>query len=255
MWLHVERLEAHRPPAIRSKERPFIKASDDPNGEPPSLNEAALLHGINLAAEGKSPAERGELEQGTRAVAKAALATYTELWNAWAAGEGPRRASIRLYGDLFALKHALEAEATTRPQELVWGMGIATWKLTHGEHEVAFEYPLLTQVVEIELDGQTMALHIRPRATETRLEMDAFVACDVQGAPDVERTVKDWLLKHCDRPVTPFDSSCTGRGSFPGRPSPRCRESARRCTRRLGPGRQRGPGWNPARPGGTRASR
>jgi hypothetical protein len=45
-----------------------------------------------------------------------------------------------------------------------------------------------------------------PRATDTRVELDAFVACQVVGAIEVERAATAHLAKHKDSPVTPFDS-------------------------------------------------
>ena len=68
-----------------------------------------------------------------------------------------------------------------------------------------FEYPLLTQAVEIALDEMTMALEVRPRATDTRVELDAFVSCQVPGAAEVERAAREHLARDRDRPVTPFD--------------------------------------------------
>lgn len=70
-----------------------------------------------------------------------------------------------------------------------------------------FAYPVLTQAVEISLNDQTMAIEVRPRAMDTRVEMDAFVACQVNGAADVEKVAREHLAKHKDRPVTPFDPS------------------------------------------------
>jgi hypothetical protein len=43
-------------------------------------------------------------------------------------GEGPRRKTVSLYGDLFTLKHALESEETAKPIEVVLGVGIASWQ-------------------------------------------------------------------------------------------------------------------------------
>ncbi|MBN1928940.1 MAG: very short patch repair endonuclease, partial [Chlorobiaceae bacterium] len=139
-----------------------------------------------------------------------ALAQYSALWEAWAAGEKPRRQTIDLYGSLFAIKHQLEAEETTRPTELVWGIGIATWQLTLPESQgkvskIDFEYPLLTQQMEVGLDESTMALFLRPRATDTRYEGDAFASCVGRAAVEVERAARQQLEQNQEHPVTPFD--------------------------------------------------
>jgi len=111
------------------------------------------------------------------------LHEYIALWNAWAGEERPRRKTIALYADLFSLRHQLAAEETARPQELIWGVGISSRKLTFERAEFDFEYPLLTQAAEVALDEMTMSLEIRPRATDTRVELDAFVACSVPEPP------------------------------------------------------------------------
>jgi very-short-patch-repair endonuclease len=138
------------------------------------------------------------------------LDQYLSLWEAWAAGEKPRRYSIDLYGALFAIKHQLEAEETSNPTELVWGIGMATWQLQWQESlakvtKIDFEYPLLTQQMEVGLDETTMAIHLRPRATDTRYEGDAFAGCLGSGAVEVERAVRLQIELNQDRPVTPFD--------------------------------------------------
>lgn len=84
---------------------------------------------------------------------------------------------------------------------------MAVWKLFWEEGVVAFEYPLLTQAVEISMDQSTLALDIRPRATLPCVELDALIACGVTGATDVERAMRVHLESHPDQSVTPFDSS------------------------------------------------
>jgi len=46
--------------------------------------------------------------------------------------------------------------------------------------------------VEIALDEMTMALEVRPRATDTRVELDAFVSCQF-GSREVERAAREHL--------------------------------------------------------------
>ncbi len=206
VWLRIERLEADKPPRPPAAYRELFKVSDAPDDAPPSLNEARVAARFTELTKGKNPQERADIERRERAAALNVLSTYVDVWSAWAVGERPRRRTIALYGDLFALKHQLETEETSRPQELVWGVGIAAWQLKDQSDEVInFEYPLLTQIVEIGLAEESMRLEVRPRAVETRVEMDAFVACNIQGVTDVERALKEHLARHANRPVTPFD--------------------------------------------------
>jgi very-short-patch-repair endonuclease len=203
IWLKVDRLEADKPPAIPG----LCRVSSDPFGQQPSFDEAALLHRIHTESELTPSIEHAQLEARIRGSAAQILHEYTKLWKAWAEGEKPRRKTISLYGDIFALKHQLEAEETAKPTELVWGVGVATWAMDFQGSSFPFTYPMLTQAAEIALNEQTMAIEVRPRATDTRVEMDAFVACQVNGAAEVEKAAREHLAKHKDRPVTPFDPS------------------------------------------------
>src|ERR1700722_8911800 len=205
IWLRVARLAASNAPALPDQFRAFIRAGHDPDGDPPALDDSAFRRWLTKAADGKSPERRSELERQGRATVGKALHEYAARWNAWATEERPLRRTIALYGDLFSLRHQLAAEETARPQELIWGVGIATRILEFDHASFDFEYPLLTQAVEIALDEMTMALEIRPRATDTRVELDAFVSCQIPGAAEVERAAREHLARDRDRPVTPFD--------------------------------------------------
>jgi len=207
IWLRVSRLEPSKAPVPADQFRAFIRAGNDPDSGTPALDDAAFRRWLNKVAEGKTPEQRADLERHGRATVGKALGEYAALWNSWAAGERPRRKTIALYGDLFSLRHQLAAEETARPQELVWGVGIATRQLQFEGSSFDFEYPLLTQAAEIALDEITMALEVRPRATDTRVELDAFVSCSVPGAAEVERAAREHLAGNRDRPVTPFDPS------------------------------------------------
>lgn len=207
IWLRIPRLIASKPQAVSENFKGLVRVSDDPNGAPPTADEAAFLHRLHTATKDKTEDERKVWEAQSRATLTQTVEAYTVLWHSWAAGERPRRKTIAMYGDLFALKQQLESEETAKPQEFIWGVGVATWKLRFEDSSLDFEYPLLTQTVEISLDEKNMALEIRPRATDTRIEFDAVIACQVRGAADVERAVREHLAKTKEHPVTPFDSS------------------------------------------------
>ena len=206
VWLQVDRLEADNPPRITDSQKEFFEVSSDPFGAKPSLQGTAVRRRINSLTQGKSEQEKVSIDAQLRATAERALNTYTDLWTAWAEGEKPRRLAINLYGDLFALKHQIEAQETAKPTELVWGIGIAVWTLKAPDGELfPFSYPILTQRLEIALEEKTMALLVRPRATDARTEFDAFVACQIQGASEVEKSCRSQLVGNRMRVVTPFD--------------------------------------------------
>ena len=210
VWLRVQRLQASKPPALDENLKGLILVSDDPGGAGPSVDETALKAKLVLEPAGETPEEVADRERQRRTDLEQALAQYTQQWEAWAEGEKPRRRSIDLYGEIFAIKHQLEAEETAKPVELVWGVGVATWQLTWQQSpdevlRVDFEYPLMTQQMEVGLDEETMALSLRPRATDTRYEGDAFAVCLGRRAVEVEQAVREQLARGDERPVTPFD--------------------------------------------------
>lgn len=207
IWLRIARLVATKPRAAPEDFRKLIRVSSDPNGALPSVDEPAFLHWVHEQSAGKSDDERKQLQERARKALETALHQYKLAWTEWADGERPRRKTIALYGDVFALKQQLESEETAKPQELAWGIGVATWQLKFEGGKCEFEYPLLTQSMEVSIDEKTMALELRPRATETRAEFDAIVACQVNGAAELERNIREQLARRRDRPPTPFDSS------------------------------------------------
>ena len=217
IWLQVARLESTSPPVPDEQSRPYISISDDPNGPVPVANDPALKHRLTTDRRSMSEDAAVASDQRRRERIARALVEYTPLWQAWAEGEKPRRRTIALYGDLFMLKGRLEAEESSTPSELVWGMGVSAWKfpgtLTENGNGTAvaidYQYPLLTQVVEIDLDPKTHTLSVRPRAVAPRIELDALGACQVLGAAEVEKQAKLLLDADTERPLTPFDT-----GSF-----------------------------------------
>jgi very-short-patch-repair endonuclease len=209
VWLRIPRLVAEPPPAPQPAHRPLLRFSPDPSGPAPSIDDPALARQISQRIQSaklrNEPVDSSQVEAQVRGEAAEALSEYSPLWTRWATGEKPRRQTIALYGDLFTLIHQIEAEQTSKPQELVWGIGISSWQLKTERETILFEYPLLTQAMELLIDDRTMAIEIRPRATDTRVELDAFVACQVQGTIEVERNAIAQLARQKDRPATPFD--------------------------------------------------
>jgi hypothetical protein len=69
-------------------------------------------------------------------------------WIDWAQAERPRCETIDIYDRLFSVQQALKLEGADRPLEIVWGMGVARWKMPPNE----LDHPLVEQLVELELD-------------------------------------------------------------------------------------------------------
>jgi very-short-patch-repair endonuclease len=209
VWLRIPRLIAEPPPAPQPAHKAFILFSADPNGPPPSIDDTALARQITQRLQSaklrNEPVNPAQVEAQARALAADAVSAYSAAWIRWAIGENPRRRTIALYGELFTLMHQMEAEQTSKPQELVWGIGISSWELKAEKETIPFEYPLLTQAMELSIDDRSMAIEIRPRATDTRVELDAFIACQIPGTIEVERSAIAQLARQKDRPSTPFD--------------------------------------------------
>ena len=234
LWLRVPRLEPVPAPAVAERFASHISVSADPDGPPPALDQVQLALSLEdiarfaqrlaptaaaaprtsdsraLALHDTAPPPDDALRQRIaqaqarfRAAVQEAFDDVAARWQAWAEVEAPRRRSMQLYGELFALMHQLEAQQTGKPVELVWGLGVATWRLRWEDEDFTFRYPLLTQAVELSLDAATLALEVRPRTTAPRLELDAFIACLVPGASELEQSGRDWLAQQALAP-SPF---------------------------------------------------
>ncbi|MFA5984027.1 MAG: AAA domain-containing protein [Methylococcaceae bacterium] len=130
------------------------------------------------------------------------LKLYIEKqWNEWAIAEKKRRRTISLYAKLFTLKQQLEGAITDAQLELVCGSGVAVWKMGN----VYVTYPLVTRLVEIELNSN-MAIEIRPRDVDFRLEYDIYAAEDNLGIPDLDIAYKEFIAK-ATQTFSPFDRS------------------------------------------------
>ncbi|MCD5996349.1 AAA family ATPase [Pseudomonas sp. CDFA 602] len=201
IWLQIDRIEETRSPApIDGPYKPLIKPSEHP-GKAPTLIEAALAQRIR-EQQAKAPDNDPVLiEKQVRDEATAALQLYQAVWQQWADDEAPRRKTIGLYSEVFALMREMETGKAAR--ELVWGIGVSTWSLAIDDAQQLFHYPLLTQTVDISLNETNMGLEIRPRATNPLVELDAMIAAGVAGAGECEKAVRA-QLQDSDTPLNPF---------------------------------------------------
>jgi len=209
VWLRVARLEAQNPPAVPPELKDLLVVDTNPTGKLPRLNEAVLERRIETLTDGLAESEAQALVVSERASVRAGVDQYSTLWQTWAEVEKPRWQAIRLYGELFSLKQQLELEDTAKPQEMVCGIGVASWKMSFEERakkvEFDYQYPVLTQSLELSIDDRTLAIEVRPRTTGSRIEFDAFAACQLQSAAAVERVVREELERSSDRLLNPFD--------------------------------------------------
>jgi very-short-patch-repair endonuclease/uncharacterized protein (DUF1810 family) len=222
VWLRLDRQHENRPPAPEDE---FLKLwldlSSNPMREPAlktqverkALESAEPEHLKSKAVErvGENREEVAKpLSQDVllasyshKDVLEAALKAYKTLhWEQWATTEKEIRKSISLYSDLFMLAQQLQGNLLDSHLELVWGQGVAIWNSPAG----LVTYPLLTQLVEIALNEQSMSLEIRPRSTEPQLELDVYAAMDNPGVAPLSVAAKDFF-KTSDGILNPFEAS------------------------------------------------
>ncbi|AYA38063.1 DUF559 domain-containing protein [Hymenobacter oligotrophus] len=202
LWLRVERLQETPAPAIADAVLATLTELTNDPGQAPRLRTqlpAQTLVRLGLLREGTeqepsynplAPVPLAELPQA--AAYAAALAQYQQqAWQPWALHETRRRRTIGWYSRLYALKQQLDGGLADAPLELVWGVGVGAWQLP----AVEVRHPVLTRLVELTLNPQTMALEVRPRELTTRLEADVYAAHEVPGVAALEQGSRTLLAE------------------------------------------------------------
>lgn len=220
VWLRLDRLHETHPPVPDSKLlNLWIDLPSAPNKEPSLKTHAVRQSLIDIGALVVSPVEpfaEGELARDKvesivislddfqdSELLKGQLKSYIEVvWRPWAEREKEIRKSIALYSELFMLSQKMQGNLVDSQLELVWGVGVALWTLPSG----ALAYPLLTQLVEISLNETTMALEIRPRSSEPRLEVDIYASMDNPGVAKLVETSKRFF-ESTGSVLNPFESN------------------------------------------------
>ncbi len=132
---------------------------------------------------------------------KATIEYYiARTWTEWAQAERPRRESIDIYDRLFSVQQAVKLEGADRPVEIVWGIGVARWKVP--PHEL--DHPIVEQLVELELD-ETGAILVRPRGLDPIMALKPFAAMENSATDLVARFARDHFAKlPPDQDLSPF---------------------------------------------------
>jgi len=114
-------------------------------------------------------------------------------WEPWQLVETSRRKTISLYNKLFSLHQTLSSDGIENPIEIVWGVGMASWKKPGSASKV--EHPLLTQTCEIRLNAKTFALEISPREADAKIELDCYAEMELPGVMPLEALWKETQSK------------------------------------------------------------
>ncbi len=220
IWFRLDRLHETPPPSPESKLLDlWIDLSRTPGKEPslkPHVATQSLIEmGALTAQEPTADTERKEARDPTEPAVtsledfpdrdrlKGQLKSYIEvIWRPWAERENEIRKSIKLYAELFMLTQKMQGNLVDSQLELVWGVGVALWTLPSG----TLAYPLLTQPVEISLNETTMALEIRPRVSEPRLEVDIYAAMDNPNVANLVEASKKFF-ESTGGVLNPFEAS------------------------------------------------
>lgn len=223
VWLQLERLHETKPPAPLSPLLAlWIELKGTPQTEPVlrvRLAREVLINSTAISEDERSRLMPVALQIGEEVSVeewvnledcldageiRAQFKSYSQTaWRLWAAEEKQRRKSIELYAELFMLVQQMQGNLGDAQLELVWGLGVSTW-----EHPVVgvIHYPLISQLVEIAINPDSMAIEVRPRAAEPRLEVDAYVAADIAGVGPLATLAKDFF-KQDQAGISPFNAA------------------------------------------------
>lgn len=230
-WLKVERLRESAPQAPAEAlaqwlDGPFNDPDATPNyrafiAQEVTIDEASDLCEAQIVAledvhelvpteaigadhEAASPTVRILLRLERLASVREALAAWkTTVWDSWAETERPVRATIRLYNSLYKLHNMLHGGVATKPPEVVWGIGLARWRLP----AQVVDLPLIEQLVDLELQSGG-ALVLRPREVRPSIGIRAFQELNIAGALETQRALQQGFARieaNSDLDITPFD--------------------------------------------------
>ncbi len=198
IWLRIERLQRTEPPAPAPEIRDWIALSRDPS-QPPKIHD--LLTRTVTTGEAEAFVTSGKVKPEDRLPSlklrdgkqmadiilrldaqpsiKSVVTNYiSDEWISWAEREKPKRATIAIYDKLFSVYQSLQAEGVERPLEIVWGVGIARWRVRTQE----IDHPLVEQLVEIDVDTESGALTIGPRSAMPQLALKPYFSLEIDGA-------------------------------------------------------------------------
>ncbi len=221
VFLKIDRLRRIDPPDPPAVARDWLTVNRDPFKEPviqsirtavlSGAEAAKLIRDGAIAAADVTLTLKPKSGEDLRDVilrlekfpeARAKVQEYVaKTWTEWAQAERPRRETIDIYDRLFSLQQALKLEGSDRPLEVVWGMGVARWKLP--PHEL--DHPIVEQLVELELD-EAGAIQVCPRGVDPILALKPFTATNNPGTDLVARFAREHFAKlPPERELSPFE--------------------------------------------------
>ncbi|MCC6825475.1 MAG: AAA family ATPase [Acidobacteria bacterium] len=207
VWLTISRLRETPPPEVSS---PMLKVWIDLRNDPakrPTLRPHVPARDIAFSKDGAPSNDSTEETYLESLPSKKELKQVFEEyvagpWSKWAGHEKTVRQTIKIYGDLFTLKQQLEGGIIDAPLELVWGIGVAVWRI--GDNSIRL--PLITKGVELSLNERSMAIEIRPREGDPRVELQVFSDAGNPEVPAVKRAAEEFF-GNASETISPFEKS------------------------------------------------
>lgn len=221
IYLKIDRLRRIDPPEPPSEVKDWVTIGKDPFKEPivqslrmvimPGAEADRLIAQGNIDPSDVAKSLKPKPGQDLRDVIlrldrfpdiKASIGNYVaQTWTSWSQSERPRRETVDIYDRLFSLQQALKLEGSDKPLEVVWGMGVARWKVP--PHEL--DHPLIEQLVELEL-GEAGAILVRPRGVDPIFALKPFAAMENPGTDLVARFAREHFTKLAvERELSPFE--------------------------------------------------
>lgn len=225
-WIKIRRLRESAPPDCDPMFQvwaDFGKHASPDN--PPKLHSERM---IRLSAEEVSELAEAELLSSLKDVMRpveddtsdydvilrtSGMPEFTALWKAyldgpwqsWAKVERPRRRSIDFYNKIYQIHQRIVSMGDDTPIELVFGLGIARWRLGDDRLNI----PLIEQLIEVRLEDDG-TLVIGPRQSSPQLVLRPFHALEVEGSKGVQKNQAaqfERIVEDPDRGFSPFDKS------------------------------------------------
>ncbi len=210
LWMVVERLQEIHPPRPKSALLGlWMDLSNDPT-KPPNLHAQVLAQQLIMVGAvslmDKSPGNDPKAPMSfehfpQREAVEAQFKEYLERqWQPWSEDERPRRRSLSLYNRLYTVKQRLEGDISDVQLELAWGIGMVVWE----KDGKKISYPVMSRLVELTLNERTLAIEVRPRELDARLELDILAASGAPGLEKLEEVARDFFT-NATTTFSPFD--------------------------------------------------
>lgn len=173
-WMSVERMAKTGAPMLPPELEGFATVSDNPAREP-------ILMELDEKMDG---------ELSSR-IKQSFLEYELGTWLDWSKSELARRESIRLYQKLFAQAMGDDGDSVGEPIDLLWGMGMSSWK-SGGS---SMRYPFATQSCMVKVDKESSRVEVWPKGEDPAVELDAYREMGALGCAQIERSWSELMAK------------------------------------------------------------